>query len=124
VDYLTIEDLLDIGEALGVPHVRDLGLLESALQRPQIVLYGAEMYPTVAEKCAALLESVLKNPPMLDGNKRLGWAGVSLFLHMNDVTFDPSDEEAFAFVVGVAGGDIEWKEMVDWFEQRIPASAS
>lgn len=123
MDYLQIADALDIGEVLGVPHVRDLGLLESALQRPQLALYGTDMYPSLAEKCAALLESMLKNHPMLDGNKRLGWASVSLFLHMNDITFDPSDEEAFTFVVGIAAGEIEWNEMVAWFDERIPATS-
>jgi death-on-curing protein len=119
VDYLQLEDALDIAEALGIPQVRDLGLLESALQRPQLALYGADMYPSLAEKCAALLESMLKNHPMLDGNKRLGWASVSLFLHMNDIAFGPSDDEAFTFVIGIAAGDIDWNEMVAWFDERL-----
>lgn len=104
---------------MGVPHVRDLGLLESAIQRPQLALYGADMYPSLAQKCAALVESIVKNHPLLDGNKRLGWIGIIIFLELNDIVLEVPDDVAVDFVVGVAAGTIEWDEMVAWFEARI-----
>ena len=82
-------------------------------------LYGSEMYPSVASKCAALLESIVKNHPLIDGNKRLGWLSVIVFLGSNGVRLDVSDDDAYDFVVGVAAGDIDWEQMVSWFEARI-----
>lgn len=114
-------DFLALARAIGAGPVRDLGLLESAVQRPQLTLYGVELYPELAQKCAALLESLVKNHPLVDGNKRLGWAGVVVYLHINNIAFDVPDDEAFTFVVGVASGEFEFDAMVAWFEKRLPA---
>jgi death-on-curing protein len=118
-EYPNVEDLLALANAMGVPHIRELGLLQSAIQRPQLALYGADMYPDLPSKCAALLESIVKNHPLLDGNKRLGWASVDMFLQLNGILFEVPDDEAYHFVFGVAGGEIEWNEMVAWFDERL-----
>jgi len=72
-EYLALEDLLALTAELGVGPVRDLGLLESAVRRPATILWGRDAYTTINEKAAALLDSVVRNHPLVDGNKRLGW---------------------------------------------------
>ena len=73
IEYLTLEDALILIEDLAVGPVRDLGLLDSALHRPTATLWGRDAYATIDEKAAALLDSLVRNHPLVDGNKRLGW---------------------------------------------------
>jgi hypothetical protein len=75
MEHLTVEDLLSIAEeVLGVPAVRDIGLLDSAAHRPQASAFGKDAYSTIDEKAAALLEAVARSHALVDGNKRLAWA--------------------------------------------------
>ena len=71
--YLTLEDLLSLIDDLQVGPLTDLGLLDSAAHRPMATLWGRDAYLTLDQKAAALLESLLRNHPLADGNKRLGW---------------------------------------------------
>ena len=71
--HLTLDDLLVLVEDLEIGPVRDAGLLESAVHRPTTTLWGREAYPTLDEKAAALLHSLVANHALVDGNKRLGW---------------------------------------------------
>ena len=83
VEYLTLEDALSLIEGLAVGPVRDLGLLDSALHRPATMLWGHDAYATIDEKAAALLDSLVRNHPLVDGNKRLGWLATLVFLDIN-----------------------------------------
>ncbi len=75
MEHLTVEDLLLIAEeAIGAPAVRDVGLLDSAAHRPRASAFGNDAYPAFHEKAAALLEAVVRNHALVDGNKRLAWA--------------------------------------------------
>ena len=118
-EYLTLDDLLDLASAMGVPHVRDMGLLESARFRPQTVLYGVETYPLLAQKAATYLESIVRNHPLLDGNKRLGWASALTFLALNGQRLATNDDEAFDFVVGIAAGEVSFDGIVEWIASRL-----
>jgi death-on-curing protein len=76
-EHLTVEDPLVIAEeAIGAPTVRDIGLLDSAAHRPQASAFGRDGYPTMHEKAAALLEAIVRNHALSDGNERLAWAAV------------------------------------------------
>ena len=99
---LSLEDLLTLIEDLGVGPVRDLGLLDSAAHRPGSVLYGHEAYPDLDLKAAALLDSVVGNHALVDGNKRLGWLAVVVFYGLNDVDLDAPDDSAYELVMAVA----------------------
>jgi death-on-curing protein len=99
---LTIEDLLSLVEDLGIGPVRDVGLLDSAAHRPGAVLYGCEAYPDLDHKAAALLDSLVANHALVDGNKRLGWLGVIVFYGLNDVDIDAPDDPAYELVMSVA----------------------
>ncbi len=108
IDYLTLDDLLEIAEGVivGVA-VRDLGLLASAAVRPQMSVFGADAYPTVPEKAAALMHSIARNHALVDGNKRLAWSATRVFLILNghDLTYEVDDAERL--VVATAAGELD-----------------
>jgi death-on-curing protein len=104
--YLTLEELLHVaGRTLGEVLVRDHGLLESALARPQTTVFGDHAYPTVEEKAAALLHSIARNHALVDGNRRLALAGTIAFLGMNGWRLTLSNDEAYDLVMAVAIGE-------------------
>jgi death-on-curing protein len=106
--YLTLEELLYVAErTLGEVLVRDYGLLESALARPQTTVFGDDAYPSVEEKAAALLHSIARNHALVDGNKRLALAGTIAFLGMNGWRLTLSNDEAYDLVMAVAAGELD-----------------
>ena len=106
--YLSLEDLLSLTNDLGVGPVRDLGLLDSAAHRPQTELIGYEAYPSMDEKAAVLLESIVGNHPLVDGNKRLGWLAAVVFYGLNDEALDAPDDDAYDLVIAVASGQLDY----------------
>jgi death-on-curing protein len=106
VIYLDVADLIYIAErATGVPaEVRDIGLLESAAARPQSSAFGADAYPTIHEKAAALLHSIVRNHALVDGNKRLGLAATVAFYGLNGMRLTMTNDQAYDFVMSVASG--------------------
>ena len=111
-EYLDLEDLLSMIRALGIGPVRDLGLLDSAAGRPRASAFAEDAYPTIELKAAALLHSLARNHPLVDGNKRLSWLAVVVFLDLNGCEVTLNDEEAFQLVMDVACDDIELEEIV------------
>jgi death-on-curing protein len=103
---LTLEDLLSLVEDLAVGPVRDVGLLDSAAHRPGAVLYGHEAYPGLGRKAAALLDSLVGNHALVDGNKRLGWLAVVVFYGLNEIDLDAPDDPAYELVMSVARGEL------------------
>lgn len=119
-DYLTLDDLLAITSGvLGEVLLRDAGLLASAAARPLTTVFGEDAYPTFAEKAAALLHSIARNHPLVDGNKRLAWSAMRAFCLMNgrDVAYDVDDAERF--VLGVAAGEIDVDPAAAWIAARL-----
>jgi death on curing protein len=108
VEYLELDDLLVAAEAfLGrPPEVRDYGLLESALARPQATVFGEDAYPTIHEKAAALLDSLVNNHALVDGNKRLGWVALRLFYGFNGYSVSASEDQKVTLVLDVATGEL------------------
>lgn len=113
VKYLSTKDLFELAQLLGVLDVRDLGLLDSAALRPQSVVFGTESYPMFADKGAALIESIVGNHPLVDGNKRLGWAALVSFYVLNGIYLELVDDEAYEFVIGVASGELHYLEIAN-----------
>ncbi|WP_121434104.1 type II toxin-antitoxin system death-on-curing family toxin [Actinomadura pelletieri] len=91
----------------GTAQIRDPGLIASAAARPQTVTFGTEAFPTVEEKAAALLHSVLGNHPFVDGNKRVGWTAARVLLALHDKRPDLSEDEAFNLVVHIAASGVQ-----------------
>ncbi|UZX02969.1 type II toxin-antitoxin system death-on-curing family toxin [Arthrobacter sp. CDRTa11] len=108
-EYLEVEDALQVVDRYGF-HIRDVGLLASALARPAATVMGVEAYPGLAMKAAALMESVARFHPLVDGNKRTAWTLMVLMLWINDYRHDFSTDEAFNLVVGVAAADVSLEE--------------
>lgn len=111
VEYLTLQDLLDLARALDVGPVRDVGLLDSAAHRPRSGFMGQEAYPTVVAKAAALMHSVACNHALIDGNKRLAFLATVVFLRVNGFDLALTDEEAFDLTLAVAAGELDAEEI-------------
>lgn len=120
VEYLDLEDALEIVRALKVGPVRDFGLLDSAINRPRASAFGEDAYPTFDVKAAALLHSLAKNHALLDGNKRTAWLCTVVFCELNGHEPDLTDDEAFDLVVAVASTQIELSDISVWL--RLKAS--
>ncbi len=107
IRYLSMEQLLRIADAAieGDVVVRDVGLLESALARPQTTLFGEDAYRGLHTKAAALLHSLAGNHALIDGNKRLAWAATAVFLGINGHRVETTDGEVVEFVLAVAAGE-------------------
>ena len=122
-EYLDLDDLLDLAIRLlgDPPPVRDIGLLGSAAARPQTSVFLEDAYPDVWTKAAALLQSIVKNHALVDGNKRLGWLATATFLELNGVGVTHiSNDAVYDFVIEVAAGSLE----VDVIADRLRSLAS
>ena len=107
--YLTLAELMHVAKrTLGAePLVRDYGLLESALARPQATAFGEDAYHGLDEKAAALLHSLARNHALVDGNKRLGLAATIAFYGLNGRRLTLSNDAAYELVMAVAAGQLD-----------------
>jgi death on curing protein len=114
VIYLTLPELLHIAaRVLGSdPPIRDVGLLESAVARPQATAFGADAYPDLDSKAAALLQSLARNHALVDSNKRLALAAVIAFYGVNGRRLTLTNDEAYDFVIDVATGRLDSVETI------------
>ena len=115
---LKIHDLA-IQKYGGGTGVRDLNLLESSIHRPFATFDDQELYPHAIDKAAAIIESIVKNHPFADGNKRTGYILMRLFLLKNQKDIKASQEEKYEFVINIASGKIDFDEIREWIEKRI-----
>ncbi|HVL99227.1 MAG TPA: type II toxin-antitoxin system death-on-curing family toxin [Egibacteraceae bacterium] len=105
---LDVEDLIHIAErVLPAVEVRDAGLLEAAVARPSASAFGEDVYPTLHEKAAALLHSLVRSHALVDGNKRLGLASVIGFYGMDGFRLTFTNDEAYDLVVAVLAGELD-----------------
>lgn len=120
LDFLTLDDLLEIGPAL-IPDfkVRDIGLLESAAMRPQTSVYGHDAYPSFSEKVAALVHTIARNHALVDGNKRLAWSAGRIFSLMNSRDLVMPVDEAERMILAVAQGTDDLSELARVIEKYL-----
>ncbi|WP_035776988.1 type II toxin-antitoxin system death-on-curing family toxin [Arthrobacter sp. H5] len=118
---LELDDACYVVDSFGF-HLRDVGLLQSALARPPTTLTGREAYPALPLKAAALLESLARNHALRDGNKRTAWTLVVVFLGLNGYRHNFTTDTAFDLVVGVASGAIELHVSGQLIEEHLTAS--
>jgi death-on-curing protein len=102
VEYLDLEDVVEMMRMLGVGPIRDLGLLDSAVSRPRSSAFGEDAYETLSLKAAALLHSMTKNHALVDGNKRLAWLATVVFCDLNGLAPRVNDDDAFQLVWDIA----------------------
>jgi death-on-curing protein len=108
VEYLDLDDVVELARILlgDPPPIRDIGLLGSAVARPQTTLLGEDAYPAVLMKAAALLQSIVNNHALVDGNKRLGWVATAVFLELNGTSVaHASNDDVFDLVMKVAANN-------------------
>jgi death-on-curing protein len=116
VEFLDLDDLIDLARLLlgEPPPIRDVGLLASAVARPQATVGGEDAYPTVWLKAAALLQSVVGNHALVDGNKRLGWLSVAVFLEINDNSVAAaSNDDIYTLVMAVARSELALDDIAE-----------
>jgi death on curing protein len=104
-EYLDLDDLIDLAIALlGDPlPIRDVGLLGSAAARPQVTAFGRDAYPDIVTKAAALLQSIVNNHALVDGNNRLGWLATAVFLELNGYNASKiSNDDVYDLVIWIA----------------------
>lgn len=111
--YLDVESLLTLADLAvgGQAQVRDVGLLSSAAARPGSGFGDFEAYPSLDEKAAALLHSLVRNHALIDGNKRLGWTAAVVFCDLNGSWIEAPDDEAYDLVIAVAEGRLDVPEI-------------
>jgi death-on-curing protein len=122
--YLLIEEIISLhaqviarsGGGLGL---RDRGALESAVAQPEMTFGGEDLYPTVADKAAALGHSLIQNHPFIDGNKRVGHAAMEVFLVLNGYEISASVDEQEEIVLSVASGQMSRAEFSEWLKQHV-----
>ena len=120
IQYLYLDEVIEIGEAL-IPdfRIRDLGLLESAVNRPEMTVYGQEAYKTLAEKIAALMHSLASNHALVDGNKRITWSCGRVFAILNGCDFEVEVDEAERVIVALASGELDAKSLAPIIKKWI-----
>ena len=124
-DYLTMAEILAMHEDQvarygGLEGVRDQGLLESALYRPQTGYYA-----DLIEEAAALWESLAQNHPFIDGNKRTSFAATYTFLAINGMHLTADAEETFTFVSGLyERGEVDFDHLLPWLRRNVSQRSS
>lgn len=106
--YLTCDNVQMLNEEfVGPDMLRDFGLLDSAVARPQSSAFGEDAYPTLHEKAATLLYGLARNHPFVDANKRTAWAATSVFYQINGYELAVDDGDVVALVVDIAEGQLD-----------------
>ena len=103
-----------ISETGGTRGLRDEGLLESALFTPFQVFGNEELYPSILEKAARLGFGLVKNHAFLDGNKRIGAHAMLVFLALNEIETDYSQDDLINIIMGIASGHCNYADLLEW----------
>lgn len=119
--YLSVEEVIEINaQVMGGKHVlRDRGLLESAVARPQASAFGADAYPDLPAKAAALLHSLVLNHPFIDGNKRTAVLATLVFLDLNGYVVRWDQREALDFMLRLAQHQVELDAVIAFLRDRM-----
>ncbi|HMO16291.1 MAG TPA: type II toxin-antitoxin system death-on-curing family toxin [Pirellulaceae bacterium] len=121
---LSLAELIELHHRIieqsgGADGIRDLGLAESALAQPQMSFGGMELYPTLAEKAAALCYSLVMNHPFVDGNKRIGHAAMETFLVLNGFELDADVDNSESVILRLAAGDLGRAAFTEWVVEHV-----
>ena len=102
----------------GDSNLRDINLLDSALESAFLSFDGADLYPTKEEKAARLGYSLISNHAFVDGNKRIGMYVLLTFLETNGIKIRPSNDEVARVGLAVAAGEMNYEELLGWIREN------
>lgn len=123
--YLSLAEALVIAEAVTGIDVRTLSrasrvdLLDSALHAPQAGFGDEDFYPSLVEKAAVLVLRIARNHPLPDGNKRLAWQSLTIFLALNGHRLEVPADDAVNLMLAIAAGDYDEKAVMAWLQGRL-----
>ena len=125
--YLTLGEVVALHRAVmeasgGARGIRDLGALESAVAQPRAAFGEQDLYPSVAEKAAALCYALAMGHPFLDGNKRAGHAAMETFLVLNGYEIEAPVDEQERLMLQLAAGEVSRDQLVEWVRERTRSS--
>lgn len=125
--YLSIDEVIELhrlalAQSGGLAGIRDLGALESALAQPFMAFGGQGLYPSLADKAAALGFSIIMNHPFVDGNKRAGHAAMETYLVLNGQEIDAPVDEQERLVLSVAAGTTDRATLTTWLQSHLMSS--
>ena len=120
---LTREKVIALHELMaketgGDPSLRDIALLESALESAYATFDGVELYPSKQEKAARLGFSLISNHAFVDGNKRIGMFVLLIFLELNGAKISPTAAEVSRVGLAVAAGQMGYRELLLWIHRQ------
>ena len=125
--YLTVKDVLllhqlQIDEFGGSHGLRDLGLLESAVMRPQTTFDGVDLYESIFDKGAALVHSLLMNHQFVDGNKRTAMFSAMTFIELNGYKFNAKQEEVVEYALYIENSQPKIDQISAWLKNHSEKS--
>jgi len=129
VRYLSLSEALVVAEVVAGIDARTLSrasrvdLLDSALHGPQAGFGDEEFYPSIVEKAAVLAVRIARNHPLPDGNKRLAWQSLTIFLALNGHRLEVGTEQAVGLMLGVAAGELDEAAVAEWLRQHLEPTA-
>lgn len=122
--YLTLAEALVIAEAVTgidsatLAKASRLELLDSALHAPQAGFGEEDFYPAVEQKAAVLAVRIARNHPLPDGNKRLAWQSLTVFLALNGIALVAKADDAVRWMLGIAAGEIDEDAAETWIREH------
>lgn len=121
--YLTLEEVTDlhrrvVAQSGGSDGLRDAAGLDSALAQPRMAFGGADLYPTLTDKAAALAFSLVLNHPFIDGNKRVGHAALETYLILNGYELEAPTDEQELVILKLAAGALPRETFTSWVRQH------
>ena len=122
--YITLGEVIELyfqimNKTGGLPGIRDLGALESALAQPRMTFENKDLYPTIEEKASALGYSLIMNHPFVDGNKRVGHAAMEAYLVINGKEIKASVDEQENIILGLAANRFDRNAFTEWIKLHI-----
>ena len=121
--FITIEQVLaihhdQIENYSGSHGIRDINLLESAIDRPKASFMGEDLYPTIFHKAAALVHSIINNHPFIDGNKRTGVVSTAYFLHLNGWKLQVEQNELVEAPLHIESKKWDLEQISKWLKEH------
>ena len=122
--YLSLLELLELHDAVisisgGSRGIRDIGLLESAVNQPRLTFDKADLYPDIVSKAAVLCFSLIMNHPFIDGNKRVGHAAMETFLLLNGFEINATIDEQERIILDLAACQMKKDTLIAWLNNHI-----